>query len=307
VTTTAPLAPPAVGQGYPRRPVVRERGPLQWGQIATVCRTELKQLLQAKDFWGPMAGLGAIFFCVVPTILLFSLTSLAGVDAVNQISQTLEVLPDAAQASIEASTGGDEGTPQGQAAYALAVFLFAPVAVVVPLTISTAVGAATIVGERERGTGEFLAHSPAGVREIYLGKLIASLLPGYATTVVGFGIYSLIVNLIVGPEVGGWFFPTTQWWILMAWVVPPFLALTLSVVLRLSARVKSTAAAQQASGLVSLPLIMVAYSQSTGALFAGTEVTWIIGGLAWVLAVVGLHRGMRAVSRARLLGVADEQ
>ena len=59
----------------------------------------------------------------------------------------------------------------------------------VPLTISTAVGAATIVGERERGTGEFLAHSPAGVREIYLGKLIASLIPGYFTTIVGFGFY----------------------------------------------------------------------------------------------------------------------
>jgi ABC-type Na+ efflux pump permease subunit len=272
-----------------------------------VARTDLKQLIQARDFWGPMVGLGAIFFCVVPTILLFSLTSIAGVDAVEQISQTLEVLPSRAQASIENATGGDAATPQGQASYALAVFLFAPVAVVVPLTISTAVGAATIVGERERGTGEFLAHSPAGVREIYLGKLLASLIPGYVTTVVGFGIYSLIVNLIVGPEVGGWFFPTTQWWILMAWVVPPFLALTLSLVLRLSARVKSTAAAQQASGLVSLPLIMVAYSQSTGALFGGARVTWIIGGLAWLLAILGLRRGMRAVSRARLLGVADEQ
>jgi len=307
VTAAEPLAPPPVGQGYARRPAVRETGPLRWGQLATVARTDLKQLIQAKDFWGPMVGLGAIFFCVVPMILLFSLTSIAGVEAVEQISQTLEVLPEAAQASIEASTGGEEATPQGQASYALAVFLFAPVAVVVPLTISTAVGAATIVGERERGTGEFLAHSPAGIREIYLGKLLASLLPGYATTVVGFGIYSIIVNLIVGPEVGGRFFPTTQWWILMAWVVPPFLALTLSLVLRLSARVKSTAAAQQASGLVSLPLIMVAYSQSTGALFGGTRVTWVIGGIAWVLALLGLRRGMRSVSRARLLGVADEQ
>ncbi len=127
------------------------------------------------------------------------------------------------------------------------MYLFAPVAVVVPITISTAVGAATIVGERERGTGEFLAHSPAGVREIFLGKLVASLIPGYLTTIVGFGVYSLIVNTIVGPDVGGWFFPTSQWWILMLWVVPPFLALTLSLVLRLSAKVKSTAAAQQAS------------------------------------------------------------
>ncbi len=68
---------------------------------------------------------------------------------------------------------------------------------------------------------------PPRVEEIYLGKLIASLIPGYITTVVGFGLYSLIVNLIVGPEVGGWFFPTPSWWVLMLWVVPPFLALTL--------------------------------------------------------------------------------
>ena len=35
-------------------------------------------------------------------------------------------------------------------------------------------------------------------------------------------------------------------------------------------------------------------------------VSWIIGGIAWVAAAIGLSRGMRAVTRARLLGVADE-
>ena len=160
-----------------------------------------------------------------------------------------------------------------------------------PLTISTAVGAATIVGERERGTGEFLAHSPAGVREIYLGKLVASLIPGYITTVVGFGLYSLIVNLVVGPEVG-------------VWVLPPFLAICLSLVLRLSAKVRSTAAAQQASGLVSLPLIMIAYSQSTGVLFGAGYLPFVLGGIAWTAAIFFLARGVQSVTRSRLLGVA---
>jgi uncharacterized membrane protein len=105
--------------------------------------------------------------------------------------------------------------------------------------------------------------------------------------------------------VGGWFFPTASWWTLMLWVVPPFLALTLSIVLRLSARVKSTAAAQQAAGLVTLPMIAIAYSQSTGALFGASSSGFIIGIVAWVLAIIGLSRGMRAVSRSRLLGVND--
>lgn len=277
------------------------RGGLDWRRVRTVARTDLKQLMVSKDFWIPMGILGAFFFLIVPAALLLIITQLGSVEAVSKISAALDVLPQRAQEQIKGNTSA------GRTSYALAVYLFAPMAVVVPLTISTAVGAATIVGERERGTGEFLAHSPAGIREIYLGKLIASLIPGYVTTLVGFGAYSLLVNLVVGPEVGGWFFPTKQWWLLMLWVVPPFLALALSLVLRLSARVRSTAAAHQASGLVTLPLIMIAYSQSTGALFGASRVTIAIGAIAWVIALASLSRGMRNVRRARLLGVADEQ
>jgi hypothetical protein len=51
---------------------------------------------------------------------------------------------------------------------------------------------------------------------------------------------------------------------------------------------------------------MVAYSQSTGALFGAASMSWIIGGVAWAAALWGLSRGMRAITRARLLGVADE-
>lgn len=108
--------------------------------------------------------------------------------------------------------------------YVLAVYLFAPIAVVVPLTISTAVGASSIVGERERGTGEFLAHPRRRPRDLPR-QARASLVPGYITTIVGFGIYSIIVNTIVGSKVGGWFFPTASWWLLILWVLPPFMAM----------------------------------------------------------------------------------
>ena len=207
---------------------------MSWSRIWTVTRTDLKQLIQAKDFWIPMLILGGIFFLFVPDHPL----ALDHRDRRRRRPWPRSARPSRSCPSRPRPRSGATPTPGGPS-YALAVYLFAPVAVVVPLTISTAVGASTIVGERERGTGEFLAHSPAAVKEIYLGKLIASLLPGYATTLLGFGIYSLVVNLIVGPEVGGWFFPTREWWVLMLWVVPPFLALTLSIVLRLSARVKS--------------------------------------------------------------------
>ncbi len=300
--TVSPTSNSASSHESDRRPAPATKpgdAKMNWGRAITVARTDLKQLVQARDFWVPMSLLGAFFFVIIPTILLLTITNIGSVETVSRISETLEVLPASAQEQLK----GD--TPEGQTGYALAVFLFAPVAVIVPLTISTAVGAATIVGEREKGTGEFLAHSPAGAREIYIGKLIASLIPGYITTVVGFTAYSLIVNLTVGPEVGGWFFPTKEWWLMILWVLPPFLAICLSLVLRLSAKVKSTAAAQQASGLVSLPLIMIAYSQATGVLFGAGNLPIYLGAAAWVLAIVSLTRGVRSVTRSRLLGVAS--
>jgi ABC-type transport system involved in multi-copper enzyme maturation permease subunit len=270
---------------------------LNWHRVRTIAANDLRQLRQSPDFWAPMLALAAMFFVVVPTILLLAITSIGSVPTVQNFSAALDLLPQSAQQAVQGSS------PADRTSYALAVYLFAPLAVIVPMTISTAVAANILVGEREKGTGEFLAHSPASEREIYLGKLIASLLPGYLTTLVGFGIYSLAVNLIVGPHVGGWFFPTPQWWILMLWVLPPFLAITLSVVLRLSARVKSAAAAQQASGLVTLPLIVLSYAQASGGLLGAGSSGLLVGALAWVVAVLGLMRGARAVTRARLLGV----
>lgn len=115
-----------------------------------------------------------------------------------------------------------------------------------------------------------------------------------------------MVNMIVGPSVGGWFLPTSDWWLLMLWVVPPFLCFALSLVLRVSARVRSTAAAQQASGLVTPPMIIVAYSQSTGSLFGAGAAMIFIGLLAWVGAFFTVSRSMHSIRRGRLLGVADE-
>jgi ABC-type Na+ efflux pump permease subunit len=267
----------------------------------TIARMDLLQLIKSPDFLVPMLILAAFFFVAAPAVLLWAITHVHNSSLVAKVGTTLDLLP--GQASQEIAARVPHAGAPVKASYALAVYLFAPLAVIVPMTISTAVGANCLVGEREKGTGEFLAHCPATEREIYTGKLIASLTPGYVTTLLGFALYSLVVNLIVGPHVGGWFFPTANWWVLMFWVVPPFLAITLSVVLRLSARVKSAAAAQQASGLVTLPLIMVSYGVASGGLFGANNSAVWVGLVAWCAAAYGLWRGARAVTRARLLGV----
>ena len=262
-----------------------------------IARTDLRQLRQARDFWLPLTIVATLFFVVIPTVLLLLISTVHDVKLIKQLSEVVGSPPKELKHNVKGNSG------PVQAAYALAVYLFAPLAIIVPLTVSSAVGAHTIIGERERGSGEFLAHSPATEREIYLGKLLASLIPGYFTAAVGFGLYSLVVNLIVGPKVGGWFFPTSNWWILVLWVLPPFIALALAIILAISARVSSAAAAQQASALATLPLILIAYGVASNTLFKGQFLAFLIGGAAWTGALLALWRASRAVSRQRLLGM----
>jgi ABC-type Na+ efflux pump permease subunit len=268
-----------------------------WSRAWTIARTDLRQLRQARDFWMPLLVIASLFFVVLPGILLLLITRVGNVELAQQLSDVVGALP----SNIQEHVKGESGPVQ--AGYALAVYLFAPLAIVVPLSVSSAVGANTIIGERERGSGEFLAHSPASERSIYLGKLLAALIPGYLTAFVGFGLYSLIVNVTVGPKVGGWFFPTTNWWWLMLWVLPPFIMLAMAMILAISARVSSAAAAQQSSALVTLPLILIAYSVASGSMYEGSAVAMVIGALAWLGAGLALVRASRTVRRDRLLGM----
>jgi ABC-type Na+ efflux pump permease subunit len=262
-----------------------------------IARTDLLQIYRSRDFWMPLVIIASLFFVVLPVLLFGSLTRVANQGLVQQIGDIVDTLP----AAIRSQVKGD--APNVQAAYAMAVYLFAPLAIIVPLTVSSAIGSHTIIGERERGSGEFLAHSPASEQEIFVGKLMAALIPGYLVEIVGFALYSLVVNIIVGPKVGGWFFPTSNWWILVLWVIPPFLALVVALILRISARVSSAAAAQQSSALITLPLVIGAYGMSSASLSRAGGFIMLVGLGAWCAAALALWRGIRAVRRERLLGL----
>ncbi len=268
--------------------------------VKAVVKADLFRLVKSRDYWIPLVILSGMFFIILPAILLGAMSFVQETSAITQIGSIIGTLPDAIQSNIQ----GDN--PATRASYAFAVYLLAPIAIIVPLTVSSAVGANSIVGERERGTGEYLAHSPLTVQEIYLGKLIASLIPGYAAGIIGFALYSLVVNLIVGTQIGRWFFPTAGWLLLVLWVVPPFIAIALSLILRLSARVKSAASAHQASSLVTLPVILMSYVVASGLLYSPVISAGVAGLVAWLIAFALLASGAKSIRRERLLGVSSD-
>ena len=265
-----------------------------------VFRTDLRVLRNSRDFWMPLLAVAGLFFVVLPASFIYLVANLDAPEVLDRVAGVMNTLP----SDIKAAT--PQGvSPQAGAAWALSVFAFAPLAVIIPVTIASAIGAHTFVGERERGTGEFLAHSPASESSIYRGKLLATLVPAFITEFVGFLIYSLIVNLLVGPKVGGWFFPTAQWWVMVVWMLPPFIAIAICLIVIVSAKVSSAPAAQQLASLISVPLIVIAFSVASSAVGKAIPLSIMIGALAWLVALPTLYLGARAVSRERLLGLGS--
>ena len=273
---------------------------MRWSNVSAIAGVDLRRLFKSKDYWIPLVLLGSLFFVVIPFVALSVVSAVGDTPLADQVTSIVGNLPD----SIGDSAPVD--SPAARAAYVIAVYMLAPIAIIVPLTISVAVASNAIVGERERGTGEFLANSPLTTREIYYGKLLASLIPGFLATIVGFTLYALVVNLTVGPDMGGWFFPTSGWFMLILWIIPPFIGVAISIVLRMSARMRSAAAAQQSSSLVTLPIIILSYAVSARVISTPNSSALLIGVIAWTVAILLSIRGAGKLKRERLLGVASE-
>ncbi len=183
----------------------------------------------------------------------------------------LRILPEAAQQRLQGSTA------TARTSYAVAVYLFAPIARggcrsrSRPQWVRPRWSANV-----ERGTGEFLAHSPASVREIYWARSWRASCPA-TDDAGGFGSYSLVVNLrsdrrpgAVLPHHG-----VDRDDVLDHPAVP---AAHLSLVLRLSARGAFDRGGAAGLGLITLPLIAIAYGQATGTLLGnGAASPWLFG------------------------------
>jgi ABC-2 type transport system permease protein len=266
-------------------------------RVLAITRADLRQLRESRDFWLPLAVIAAFMFIVLPAMMLWVISTVRDPALLARIVDVVGRLPAPLRSKLSGSP------PEVQASYTLAIYFFAPLVTLVPLTISSSISANTFVGERERGSGEFLAHSPASTSEIYVGKLLAALLPGYATAAAGIVAYSLMVNLVLATRTHGVLFPTGNWWVFMIWVVPPLLALAISLILTLSSRVSSGAAAQQASSLIALPIVILAYAVSERSLFGSPWLALVVGLVAWVGTAISVRRGARSLRRERLLGV----
>ena len=179
-------------------------------------------------------------------------------------------------------------------------YLLAPLFLIVPLMVSAVLAADAFAGEKERKTLESLLHLPVADREMFYAKLLTAFIPAMAVSWIGFLCFAVVSNGVAWPVMHRIFIPTRLWLVMILWIAPAVATLGLAVMVRVSARARTSQEANQLGGAVILPLIFLAVGQSSGLLLAPVPVAIAAGGVIWAIALLLVRGGAKRFTRDQL-------
>lgn len=265
---------------------------MRWGRVGAIVRKDLAVIGRNKGVYLPLLITPLLLLFALPAFLVLGPQLLAAETPTLAEGGTFENLIPVLEATAEGGVPIWERT--------VLVYLVAPLYLLVPLVAATVLAADTFAGERERGTLEALLHSPTTDRELFTGKLLVAYLPALALALASFAGYTVWANLLGYRAVGGIFFPTPMWLLLVFWLAPAVSAFGLALMVVISSRVRSLQAAHQVGSLIILPFVLVVVAQVSGALLLEPGTVVALGTLMWAAALGMLAFGIAIFDRDRV-------
>lgn len=264
--------------------------PIDWGAVRAVVWKDVTAVKRSKAVVLPML--------LVPAVMLIGLPIVIGVLAAGSqpvnVDQFLSGLPEGMADPIVS-------LPQRQQAVVLVLgYLIAPLFLIIPLMVSAVLAADAFAGEKERRTIETLLHLPISNRDLYLAKLLSAFVPAVAVSWIGFACYLVVGNAAAWPVMHRLFLPTWLWSAVIIWLSPAVAAFGLGIMVRVSARARTSQEANQLGGTVILPLVLAIVAQTSVLLLADLWITLVVGAVVWVIAIVLNVRGARRFARDTL-------
>ncbi|MEZ5321528.1 MAG: ABC transporter permease subunit [Microthrixaceae bacterium] len=268
---------------------------IDWSIVGALLRRDLAAARRSKGVVIPMLVVPVVLLVLLPTgIGWYARTATAPPD----LSAVLGRLPGSLARSIATMP------PAAQIVQLVLGYLVAPLFLIVPMMISSALAADAFAGEKERRTLETLLHLPIDERDLFVEKVLFAWLPTVGASWICFALFSVSANVVAWPVLGHPFMPTWRWVGLITLVAPSVAALGLGVMVRVSARARSTQEANQLGGAVIMPLILATVGQSSALLILPSY--WmpitavVITGLGLILVRGGLRRFDRDTVAARM-------
>ena len=134
----------------------------------------------------------------------------------------------------------------------------------IPVLTSTTMAASSFIGEKEKRTLETLLYCPLSIKQIFDAKIVASLvlsqLVSFASFVMMILVIQLEARLIIGRFISmGW-----SWLILLLLITPGLSLISITFIVRGSAKAGSVEESQQRSAFLVIPIILLVIMQFSG-------------------------------------------
>lgn len=247
--------------------------------ISAIARKDLKATFSSKKVWVPMIILPLLLCIIFPAVFsYFGLhTGMLIADGAKDLEKPINAFIESFPNSDMRDTLVALPTLGLKSVYYFLNFMMIPFFLIVAIINSMVTSSNSFAGEKERNTLETLLFAPISVAELFVGKVIASLIPSVVITFAAFVLNAVIVNIIAYPYFKEVLFINANWLILMFWVIPTLVLFNIVLNVLVSARVKSFQEAQQFGGLMVLPVVGIIVSQASGFFFLSPLVLLLIG------------------------------
>jgi ABC-2 type transport system permease protein len=271
---------------------------MNWRSIWAIAKKDLKEVRQNKAAWGPGIAVPLIFAILMP-LLFIILPQVIPVEDVERelgdLNVMLRSMPPAMQALFEGRS-----LEQMFVLY-MAGFTLAPLFLIMPLMFSTVIGSDSFVGERERKTMEALLYAPTSDMELFLGKVLAAVIPAIGLSWLTYLMYIIVVNVASYPLFGEIWFPLPTWYPLMLWMTPALAVLGISATVLISSRVRTFMEAYQMSASLVVLVLALVIGQVTGVLFLGVGTALVIGTVIWLVDAALIYLSVKKFKRSSLV------
>ena len=275
---------------------------MNWKIIWAIARKDWKEVRQNPSAWVPMLVIPLIFMVIFPLAMILAATNVPGMASSAftdpDLATFMERMPDFMRSAIA-------GLNPTQAGIVLMLgYIFAPFFLIIPLMFTTVIASESFAGEYERKTIEALLYTAASDTELFLGKVMAAVIPAIAITLGSFVLYTCVVNGAAYPVMNRIWFPLPSWYPLIFWISPAISLAGVSATVLISARIKTFMGTYQASASTVLLVVGLLVGQISGALYLSVGVSLAIGAVVWLIGAVLTYYAVRTFNRQKLLAPA---
>ncbi|MCO5197563.1 MAG: ABC transporter permease subunit [Anaerolineae bacterium] len=192
------------------------------------------------------------------------------------------------------------GMSEADCALVYMLNLFTIMLMILPVMIPVTIAAYSIVGEKTSRTLEPLLATPITTSELLTAKAVAAVLPAVVATFLSFVIYSIglrfmvnetIYNAALGPI----------WWFAIIVVAPLLSLFSVCLAIIVSSRVTDPRVAEQMSGIVILPIILIIVGQSLGIILIEARFLFLVAVITAVADAILLYFAVQLFQRERIL------